>query len=61
MKRPPPCGNRENGHRNLGGNYTMKYVALSILFLFSNEILTLVVLCMMMLFFIGDILKARVA
>lgn len=37
----------------------MKYAAIAILFLFNSEIISLLALCFMALFFFGDILKAR--
>ena len=37
----------------------MKYIAMSVLFLFSNEILSLLALLIMGVMFIGDILTAR--
>lgn len=38
----------------------MKYLAISVLFLFNNELLSLLTLSIMVVLFIGDILKARV-
>ena len=37
----------------------MKYILMSVLFLFNSEILSLFALSVMMLFFFGDILKER--
>lgn len=37
----------------------MKYALIAILFLFNNELISLFTLMVMMLFFFGDILKAR--
>ena len=37
----------------------MKYALVSILFLFNTEIISLLALTFMMLFFFGDILKER--
>lgn len=37
----------------------MKYALIAILFLFNNELISLFTLTVMMLFFFGDILKAR--
>ncbi len=38
----------------------MKYLAISVLFLFNNELLSLLTLLIMVVLFIGDILKARI-
>ena len=38
----------------------MKYLAISVLFLFNNELLSLMTLLIMVVLFIGDILKARI-
>lgn len=38
----------------------MKYLAISVLFLFNNELLSLLTLSIMVVLFIGDILKARI-
>ena len=38
----------------------MKYSAISVLFLFNNELLSLLTLLIMVVLFIGDILKARI-
>lgn len=38
----------------------MKYLAISALFLFNNELLSLLTLLIMVVLFIGDILKARI-
>lgn len=38
----------------------MKYLAISVLFMFNNELLSLLTLSIMVVLFIGDILKARV-
>lgn len=38
----------------------MKYLAISVLFLFNNELLSLLTLSIMVVLFIWDILKARI-
>lgn len=38
----------------------MKYLVISVLFLFNNELLSLLTLSIMAVLFIGDILKARI-
>lgn len=38
----------------------MKYLTISVLFLFNNELLSLLTLSIMVVLFIGDILKARI-
>ena len=38
----------------------MKYLAISVLFLVNNELLSLLTLLIMVVLFIGDILKARI-
>ena len=38
----------------------MKYLAISVLFLFNNELLSLLTLLIMVVLFIWDILKARI-
>lgn len=38
----------------------MKYLAISVLFLFNNELLSLLTLSIILVLFIGDILKARI-
>lgn len=38
----------------------MKYLAISVLFLFNNELLSLLTLLIMVVLFIVDILKARI-
>lgn len=39
----------------------MKYLILSVLFLFGSEILTLLALNVMVMFFIGDIIGERIS
>lgn len=38
----------------------MKYLAISVLFMFNNELLSLLTLLIMVVLFIADILKARI-
>ena len=39
----------------------MKYLLISILFLFNDEIMSLIALSLMMVFFFADILKERLS